>query len=119
MAATWNVLAMDSVNTEGSLSDVIKTIHWELTDSETVGSGDSAVVHNGRLYGTVAIAAPDPADFTAYNSVTEADAISWAKAKLGSKATLSSVKDSATYEAQVAARIAESKAPTKKRAVPW
>jgi len=111
MAATWNVLAMDSVNTEGSLSDVIKTIHWELTDSETVGSGDSAVVHNGRLYGTVAIAAPDPADFTAYNSVTEADAISWAKAKLGSKAT--------TYEAQVAAQIAESKAPTKKRAVPW
>ena len=111
MAATWNVLAMDSVNTEGSLSDVIKTIHWELTDSETVGSGDSAVVHNGRLYGTVAIAAPDSTDFTAYAAVTEANAISWAKAKLGSNAT--------TYEAQVAAQIAESKAPTQKQSVPW
>ena len=111
MAATWNIPAMDSVNTEGSLSDVIKIIHWEVTDSETVGSGDSAVVHIGRVFGTVGIAAPDPTDFTAYASVTKADAISWAKAKLGSNAT--------AYEAQVAAQIAESKAPTQKRAVPW
>ena len=111
MAVTWNIPAMDSVNTEGSLSDVIKTIHWEINDSETVGSGDSAVVYSGHVYGTVGIDAPDPTDFTAYAAVTEANAISWAKAKLGSNAT--------TYESQVTAQIAEKKTPTKKRGVPW
>ncbi len=111
MAATWNIPAMDSVNTEGSLSDVIETIHWEITDSETVGSRDSAVVHIGRVYGTVTLAPPDSTDFTAYAAVTKANAISWAKAKLGSNAT--------AYEAEVAAQIAESKTPTKKRGVSW
>ena len=36
---TWDIAAMDSAPTEGSLSDVVKTIHWNCRGTETVGSG--------------------------------------------------------------------------------
>jgi hypothetical protein len=50
MAVVWNVVALDRAPTEGSLADVIKTVHWTANDSETVGSGDSAVTHTGSSY---------------------------------------------------------------------
>jgi len=57
MAVVWNVVALDRAPTEGSLSDVIKTVHWTASDSETVGSGDSAVTHTGSSYGSVSLGA--------------------------------------------------------------
>ena len=38
---TWDIVCMDSAPTEGSLSDVVKTLHWTATGSETVGRGES------------------------------------------------------------------------------
>ena len=46
MAVTWDVVSLDATKTVGSLSDVVTTVHWTASDSETVGSGDSAVVHS-------------------------------------------------------------------------
>jgi len=112
MAVVWNVVALDRSPTEGSLADVIKTVHWTAQDSETVGSGDSAVTHTGSSYGSVALGAADASDFTAYASVTKDNAVAWAKAALGSDEVTS-------IETGIAAQITESKTPTSKTGVPW
>jgi len=112
MAITWNVVALDATKTVGSLSDVVTTVHWTASDSETVGSGDSAVTHNGSSYGSVGLAEADSGSFTAYASITKDNAIEWAKAALGS--------DEVTrIETSIAAQITESKTPTKFTGTPW
>ena len=112
MAVTWDVVSLDATKTVGSLSDVVTTVHWTASDSETVGSGDSAVVHSGSRYGSVGLAEADSSSFTAYASITKDNAIAWVKAALGS--------DEVTrIETSIAAQITESKAPTTTTGVPW
>jgi hypothetical protein len=72
MAVVWKVAALDRSPTEGSLSDVVKTVHWTASDSETVGSGDDAVIHTGSSYGSVGLGVANSSDFKAYASITEA-----------------------------------------------
>ena len=112
MAVVWNVVALDRAPTEGALADVIKTVHWTAADSETVGSGDSAVTHTGSSYGSIGLGAADAGDFTAYASVSKDNAVAWAKAALGSDQVTS-------IETGIAAQITESKTPTSKTGVPW
>jgi len=112
MAVTWNVVALDATKTVGSLSDVVTTVHWTASDSETVGSGDSAVEHTGSSYGSVGLAEADSGSFTAYASITKDNAVAWAKAALGT--------DEVTkIETSIAAQITESKTPTTSTGVPW
>jgi|TARA_Y100000114_G_scaffold104604_1_gene97857 hypothetical protein len=112
MAVTWGVAALDAIKTVGSLSDVVTTVHWTAVDSETVGSGDSAVVHSGSAYGAVGLAEADSGSFTAYADITKDNAIAWAKAALGS--------DKVTeIEAGIASQISELKTPTVTSGVPW
>ena len=112
MAVTWDVVSLDATKTVGSLSDVVTTVHWTANDSETVGSGDSAVVHSGSTYGSVGLAEADSSSFTAYASITKDNAIAWAKAALGT--------DEVTrIETSIAAQITESKTPTTTTGVPW
>ena len=112
MAVTWDIAALDATKTVGSLSDVVTTVHWTASDPETVGSGDSAVVHDGRAYGIVVLAAADSGSFTAYEDITKVNAIAWAKAALGSD-------EVTAIETNIANQISESKAPTKTLGVPW
>ena len=112
MAVVWNVVALDRAPTEGSLADVIKTVHWTAADSETVGSGDDAVTHTGSSHGSVGLGAAYAGNFTAYASVTKDNAVAWAKAALGSDQVTS-------IETGIAAQITESKTPTSKTGVPW
>ena len=112
MAVTWKVASLDATKTGGSLSDVVTTVHWTASDSETVGSGDSAVVHNGSSYGSIGLAAANSSSFTAYKDIKEADAIAWAKAALGSD-------EVTAIETSIAAQITESKTPTVTAGVPW
>ncbi len=100
MAVTWSV-QLKGAKTVGSLSDVVTVIHWSATDSETV----DGVTHNGRLYGCTSLAEPDSSNFTALGSITNATAIAWVKAALGS--------DNVTkIETKIAAQITKSKTPT-------
>ena len=108
MAATWTVSTMERTLTDGDLSDVVTTLHWQVTDSETVDE----IVHSGRCYGTVGLEAPDADNFTAYADISEADAIAWAKAAIGEEQV-------ATYEASVASQIELSKNPVSAAGVPW
>ena len=95
---------MERTLTDGDLSDVVTTLHWQVTDSD----GD----HHGRCYGTVGLEAPDADSFTAYADISEADAIAWAKAAIGDEQV-------AAYEASVASQIELSKNPVSGTGVPW
>ena len=112
MAVTWDVAALDATKTVGSLSDVVTVVHWTASDSETVGSGDSAVVHTGSAYGSIGLAAADSGSFTAYADITKDNAIAWAKAAIGSDEVTS-------IETGIAAQITESKTPTTTSGVHW
>ena len=111
MAVTWDVVSLDATKTVGSLSDVVTTIHWTASDSETVGSGDSAVNYSGSEYGTIELANADSGSFIAYADITKDNAIAWAKAALGSD-------EVTAIETRIALQKAESKTPTVSSGVP-
>ena len=108
MAVTWGVVSLDSTKTVGSLSDVVTTVHWIASDSETVGEN----TYTGSLYGAVGLAEADSSSFTAYADIKESDAVTWAKAALGAD-TVTNI------ETGIAAQITEAKTPTKSSGVPW
>ena len=108
MAVTWSVASLDATKTVGSLSDVVTTVHWIATDSETVGSD----TYTGSSYGSVGLAEADSSSFTAYASISESDAITWAKAAIGADQVTA-------IETGIAAQITEAKTPTKTSGVPW
>jgi len=108
MAVTWDIAALDATKTVGSLSDVVTTVHWTASDSETV----SGVDHVGSAYGSVGLAAADSGSFTAYADITKDNAIAWAKAAIGSD-------EVTAIETGIAAQITESKTPTTTSGVPW
>jgi len=108
MAVTWSVVSLDSTKTVGSLSDVVTTVHWTASDSETVGEE----TYTGNSYGTVGLAEADSSSFTAYADIKESDAVAWAKAALGADGVTG-------VETGIAAQISEAKTPTKTSGVPW
>ena len=108
MAVTWSVAALDSTKTVGSLSDVVTTVHWTATDSETVGEE----TYTGSSYGSVGLAEADSSSFTAYSDIKESDAIAWAKAAIGTD-------EVTAIETGIAAQITEAKTPTTASGVPW
>ena len=112
MAVTWDITALDATKNVGSLSDVVTTVHWKAYDSETVGSGDSAVVHSGSAYGSVGLAEADSGSFTAYADITKDDAIAWVKTAIGSD-------EVTAIETSIANQITASKTPTTTSGVPW
>jgi hypothetical protein len=108
MAVIWNVVSLDAMKTVGSLSDVVTTIHWTASGSETV----SGVVHSGHRYGSVGLAEADSKSFTAYADITKDNAVAWVKAALGSEGVTG-------VETGIAAQITESKTPTASYGTPW
>ena len=95
---TWSV-----ANTERNLSDGgITIIHWTCTGVD----GD----YTASSYGTTSHEYDaDAADFVAYDNVTEADAIGWAKAALDVSAIETAIED----------KINADKTPTTGSGVPW
>ena len=108
MAVTWSVVSLDSTKTVGSLSDVVTTVHWIASDSETVGEE----TYTGSSYGAVGLAEADSSSFTAYADIKESDAVAWAKAALGSD-------EVTAIETNIAAQLTEAKTPTTTSGVPW
>ena len=110
---TWDIVAMDSAPTEGSLSDVVKTIHWNCTGTETVGSGESAVTYNSYSYGCIGLADADASSFTDFASITKDNAIAWAQAAIGTDGVTS-------IETGLEDKITEQKTPSiETKTLPW
>ena len=64
---TWQFVQLDTAPTEGSLSDVVKSIHWRIT-----GVSDTRTPNNvAEVYGQANIGDADADSFTAFNSLTE------------------------------------------------
>ncbi len=78
MAVTWKVVQLDRLLKDGDKSDVVKTVHWEATDSAT----DGGKTYEGRVYGSIGLDEPTDS-FTPYADITEEQAITWAKSALG------------------------------------
>jgi len=131
---------IDRVISKNGLDDVCQIIHYIFYKEKTVGSGDDAVTYSASVYGTVGLDSPDADNFTAYADVTEANAISWCKAKFKLKdidevkyedgddipegKEIGDVKikahdELASIEASLDAQIAEKETPTKGRGKPW
>tara|TARA_R110002111_G_scaffold100986_1_gene156587 strand:+ start:130 stop:453 length:324 start_codon:yes stop_codon:yes gene_type:complete len=107
MAVTWTIAQLEYSND----SDKGVTIaHWRCSDSETVTTDGVDVDHHGSSYGTCGFTPDSTAEgYTAYDSISEADVISWVQASV----------DKDAIEASVQAQIDESKAPASLSGVPW
>tara|TARA_R110000744_G_scaffold241730_1_gene358983 strand:+ start:397 stop:723 length:327 start_codon:yes stop_codon:yes gene_type:complete len=68
---TWKFEQLDTAPTEGSLSDVVKSIHWRIT-------GVSDANNTTSIYGQATVGDADADSFTAFNSLTEA----WCKTQV-------------------------------------
>ena len=112
MAATWSILNLDRQVSLDGKDDVVTAIHWQVVDSETVGSGNDAVTHTGRAYGVNGLDTSDLSSFTAYSNVTKENAIAWAKAAMGDDLVTQ-------HEKSVADQITKSKTPSTRTGVPW
>ncbi len=112
MAATWSIINLDRQVSMDGKADVITTVHWQVVDLETVGSGDDAMEHHGSRCGSVGLDTSDLSSFIAYADIKESDAITWAKEALGEDQV-------AACEQSVADQITESKTPTTKTGKPF
>ena len=111
MAATWSISTLERQLVDGERTDVVAVIHYDVTDSETVGEGEEAKTYSGRCYGTVSLAAPGDS-FIPYSDISEEQAINWAKSALGDEQV-------AAYEKSVEDQLELQKNPVTGTGVPW
>lgn len=76
MEYKWTISSIDVAPKEGELTKVIKTAHWRLR-----GVDDDGLT--AEIYGAQGFVEPDPASYTPYEGVTEADVINWIQDSLG------------------------------------
>ena len=109
MAVTWTISQLER-NTE---DDGVIIAHWSALAGEVVGEGDDMEVHEGSRYGTCGFTPDSSASgYTAYEDITEEQALGWVKDSMGEEA-VTGVEDS------IAAQIADSKAPSVAVGTPW
>jgi len=104
MAVTWTIASMDRDITQDGKANVVTTIHWRASETDSDGN-------TGSSYGSVGVTLGSGA-FVAYADISEDIAIGWAKDALGS--------DQVTeIETSIASQIAEMKTPTVASGVSW
>ena len=74
----WVVSQMDEVPQDGSLLDVVVTVHWR-RNATTEANG---ITYSTGVYGTMACATPSATDFTAYPDLTFEQVCGWLDAGL-------------------------------------
>jgi len=109
MAVTWTISQLE----RNSSDDGVIIAHWSALAGEVVGEGDDMEVHAGSSYGTCGFTPDSSASgYTAYEDITEEQALGWVKDSMGEEA-VTAVEDS------IAAQIADSKAPSVAVGTPW
>ena len=74
----WVISQMDEIPQEGSLLDVVKTVHWRRNATTEV----SAKIYIADVYGAMSCATPSETDFTAYPDLTFEQVCGWLDAGL-------------------------------------
>ena len=103
MAITWTISNMERAIKLDGKDDVVTSIHWRASETDSDGN-------TGSLYGSVGVTLGK--DFIAYKDIKESNAIQWAKDALGDD----EVKN---IEDNIASQIAEKKTPTTASGVSW
>jgi len=104
MAVTWTISSMDRDITQDGKANVVTTIHWRASETDSDGN-------TGSSYGSVGVTLGSGA-FVAYADITEANAIQWAKDALGTD-------EVTAIETSIASQITEMKTPTVATGVSW
>jgi hypothetical protein len=100
---TWKVGQCDRNLADG----MITTLHY------TVSAVTEDGVYSVGAYGSVGLDPADSEDMIPYDSVTEAQAISWAQSKLGGEEKVSEI------HAALDAQLTEKRTPTVGKGLPW
>ena len=104
MAVTWTISNMDRTIKLDGKANVVTTIHWRASETDSDGN-------SGSSYGSVGVTLGSQS-FIAYADIKEANAIQWAKDALGAD-------EVTAIEANIASQIAEMKTPTVASGVSW
>jgi hypothetical protein len=99
---TWNVVQCDRILATG----MINTLHY------TINASDADNTYTVGAYGSIGLEPADPATMIPYDSVTEAETITWLQAAIGEE------KVSKIYQA-LDNQLVEKKTPTTGTGVPW
>ena len=100
---TWKVGQCDRNLADG----MITTLHY------TVSAVTEDGVYSVGAYGSVGLDPAESEDMIPYDNVTEAQAISWAQAKLGGEEKVAEI------HAALDAQLIEKRTPTKGSGTPW
>ena len=75
MSATinWTVTAMDCYPQEDGMTDVVFTVHWTCSGTQTANDTD----YSSSVYSTCAVPAPTGTDFTPYAELTQEQVLGW------------------------------------------
>jgi D-serine dehydratase len=104
MAVTWQIKRMLRKATQGDKSDVVTRMTWKAYESDSDGNTGIRIGQVDLELGTES--------FIKFADITEADAISWVKTKIGDD----HVK---LIEDDITAQIAEKKSPNIKEGLSW
>jgi hypothetical protein len=75
---TWRIERLDVTLTGGTLTNVVRKIHWRLFGADGTNTLD--------LYGDVPLGDADPDGFTLFENLTEATVITWLEAAIDARA---------------------------------
>tara|TARA_B100001094_G_scaffold124325_1_gene120178 strand:- start:348 stop:680 length:333 start_codon:yes stop_codon:yes gene_type:complete len=99
---TWNVVQCDRILSTG----MINNLHY------TINASDAEGTYTVGAYGSIGLKPADTKSMIPYDSVTEAETITWLQAVLGEE------KVSEIYQA-LDNQLTEKKTPTTGTGVPW
>jgi hypothetical protein len=106
---TWGVVQLDCYPEYDNHTDVVFTVHWNLTGTEV----DSGTTYTGYVYGSVGVTLDEGATFTPYADLTEAQVVGWVQNALGAEQVTA-------YEGNVAQQIADQiNPPVVTPPLPW
>lgn len=102
---TWGVVQMDAYPELDGKTDVVFTVHWNLTGSDGT--------HTGYVYGSVGVTLDPDAPYTPYDQLTQEQVVGWVQDALGEEQV-------AAYEANVAKQIEDQiNPPVVTPPLPW
>ena len=81
----WTINQLQTAPSLDGLTDVVVIAHWTYTLNDLEDDGTS---YTASSYSTVSFGPPNPESFTAYDSLSEQDVVSWVETTLGEKTVL-------------------------------
>ena len=68
----WSISSMDCYVQQDNLSDVVYSVHWQCTDTQTIDGKE----YSGRVYSTCSLPAPE-GSFTPFQDLTQQQVLGW------------------------------------------